>query len=91
MIVPAVPRHLTEEDVAALRPGDRHNINSGLGGAFTLEFVKQEGDRFVFKCVSAGWESIGIFKYTFDEVRESVYDLIAENPSFRKQDCGKKG
>ena len=90
MIVPAIPRYLTEADVAALRPGDRHHIDSGLGGSFTLEFLRHEGNEFVFQCVSKGWESMGIFKYTFDEVRENVYDLIAENPNFHEKNRSNK-
>ncbi len=83
MIVPAVPRYLTEEEVAALRPGDVHDIDSGLGGSFSVRFEGHEEDQFVFRNVSPGWEQWGSVRYTFDEVRQRVYDLVAANPTLR--------
>lgn len=84
MIVPAIPRHLSEEDTAALRPGDVHHVDSGLGGSFRVRFDGHDDDRFVFANVSPGWESQGPYRYTFDEVRENIYDLVAENPHLRE-------
>ena len=85
MIVPAVRRSLTEEEVAALRPGDMHHVDSGLGGSFRVGFVGHEGERYVFENISAGWQTYGPYRYTLDEVRQKVYDLVAENPAFRAE------
>ncbi len=84
MIVDAEASYLSEEDVAALRVGDTHHIDSGLGGAFKMRFDGHEGDRFVFSNVSPGWEGWGVFRYTIDEVRQHVYDLLPSNPTFRE-------
>ncbi len=85
MILPAVRQHLTEEDIAALRPGDIHHVDSGLGGSFRVRFVGHEADRFIFENIADGWQTQGPYRYTFDEVRQKVYDLVAENPHFREQ------
>jgi hypothetical protein len=85
MIVPAIPRYLTEAEVASLRTGDVHHVDSGMGGSFRVRFVGHEGGRFVFENISDGWERQGPYRYTYDEVRRHVYDLIAENPAFRAQ------
>jgi hypothetical protein len=84
MIVPAVRQYLTEQEVAALRPGDAHRVDSGMGGSFRVRFVGQEADRFVFENISEGWERHGPYRYTFDEVRRNIYDLIAENLAYRE-------
>jgi hypothetical protein len=90
MIVPAVRQYLTEQEVAALRPDDAHRVDSGMGGSFHVRFVGQETDRFVFENVSEGWERQGPYRYTFDEVRRNIYDLIPENPAYREaQHAGK--
>lgn len=83
MIVPAEPSYLTEADVAALRPGDTHHIDSGLGGAFKMRFEGHEGDRYVFRNISPEWEQWGLIRYTCDEVCQQVYDLVPSNPAFR--------
>lgn len=84
MIVPAIPRYLTPAEIAALQVGDRHHVDSGLGGSFRVEFTGQEDERYCFANVSAGWERFGPYRLTVDEVRRQVYDLIAENPFFRQ-------
>jgi hypothetical protein len=89
MIVPAIPRYLTEEEVAALRPGDVHHVDSGMGGSFRVRFAGHEGSQFSFDNISDGWENHGPFRYTYDEVRQHVYDLIAENPAFRTNRTGR--
>jgi hypothetical protein len=87
MIVPAIPRYLNEEDVACLRHSDVHYIDSGLGGSFRVRFVGHRDDRFVFENISGGWERHGPYHYPFDEVRRQVYNLVAENPAFRDENC----
>jgi hypothetical protein len=87
MIVPAIRQHLSEADVAGLRPGDLHHIDSGLGGSFRVRFAGHENDHFIFENISTGWETWGPYRYTFDEVRQQVYDLIAENPAYREENC----
>ena len=47
MNYPSVPRYLTEEEVAALREGDRANVDSHLGGSFSVRFEGHEGDKSV--------------------------------------------
>ena len=76
MNYPTVPRYLTEQDAAALREGDYANVDSGLGGSFTVRFEGHEGENFVFKNVSPDFENFGEFCYTFDEVRQRVYQLV---------------
>jgi len=85
MIVLAIRQYLDETDVAAIRPGDVHHIDSGLGGSFRVRFVGHTEDNFVFENISTGWETWGPYSYTFDEVRQEVYDLIAENPAYRAE------
>jgi len=76
MNYPTVPRYLTEQEVAALRKGDHANVDSGLGGSFSIRFEGHKGDRFVFHNVSPDFENFGEFCYTFDEVRQRVYQLV---------------
>jgi hypothetical protein len=85
MIVPAIPRYLTDEEIAALRPGDVHHVDSGMGGSFRVRFAGREGDQFVFENISDGWETFGPYCYRRDDIRQRVYDLIAENPAFRPE------
>lgn len=85
MIVPAIRRYLDETDVAAMRTGDMHHIDSGLGGCFRVRFVGHSDDHFIFENISGGWETWGPYRYTFDEVRQQIYDLVAENPAYRDE------
>lgn len=88
MIVPATRRYLTEEEIAALRPGDRTHVDSRLGGSFCVSFEGFEGDKLVFKNRSLGWEDDPLYRWTVDETRKQVYDLIPENRAFRQSDSG---
>ncbi len=78
MNYPTVPRYLTELEVAALRAGDHADVDSGLGGSFSVRFEEHEGENFVFKNVSPDFEDFGEFCYTFDEVRQRVYQLVID-------------
>ena len=83
MIVPAIPQPLTEEEIAGLRPGDMHHVDSGMGGSFPVKFVGREGDDYVFENCAAEWRMWGPYRYTAEDVRDKVYRLVAENPFFR--------
>jgi hypothetical protein len=54
MIVPAILRYLNEADVAGLRPGDVHHVDSGLGGSFQVRFAGYDGAHFVLENISDG-------------------------------------
>lgn len=86
MIVPAVRRYLSEEEINALRPGDLTHTDSHLGGSFRVSFEGFDGDKLIFKNRSQGWEEASIYRYTMDEVRKKIYDLVPENPAFRQSD-----
>jgi Golgi nucleoside diphosphatase len=78
MNYPTVPCYLTEQEVAALRAGDHANVDSGLGGSFSVRFEGHEGEQFVFNNVSPDFESFGEYRYTMDEVRQHVYQLVID-------------
>ena len=78
MNYPAVPHYLSEEEVAALREGDRANVDSGMGGSFSVRFEGHEGDKFVFNNVSPDFENWSAYRLTMDEVRERVYQLVID-------------
>ncbi len=78
MIYPAVPRYLTEEEVAALRKGDHANVDSGLGGSFSVRFEGHEEDKFIFNNVSPDFENWSEYRFTFDEVRQRVHQLVID-------------
>jgi len=78
MNYPTVPRYLSEDEVTALREGDHANVDSGLGGSFSVRFEGHEDDMFVFNNVSPDFENFGEFRYTFDEVRQRVYQLMID-------------
>ena len=78
MNYPTVPRYFTEQEVAALRVGDHANVDSGMGGSFSVCFEGHNHEHFVFKNVSPDFENFGDLCYTLDEVRERVYQLVID-------------
>lgn len=83
MIVPAIPQPLTEEEIAALQLGDKHHVDSGMGGSYRVEFIGRQEDKFVFEDCEVERRAWGPYRYTIDEVRHNVYRLIAQDPYFR--------
>ena len=83
MIVPAIPQPLTEPEIAAMQLGDKHHVDSGMGGSFRVEFVGREGTDFVFDICDAEWRKWGPLRFTAEVVRHKVYRLIAQDPYFR--------
>ena len=83
MIVPAIPQPLAEAEIVALKPGDKHHVDSGMGGSYRVQFIGQEEDKYVFEDCDAERRAWGRYRFTMEEVRRKVYRLVAQDPYFR--------
>jgi len=65
--------YLTADDVAALTPGDTFHIDSGLGGAFEVEFTGYQDEIANFNNRSPDFQSSPPFRIPKDKVKDNIF------------------